>query len=236
MFGPSSIDGILWPLLTSAWASHHLSMMVAHSGTHTDLPGYCAPTFPLMPVGSTPYRSVQVSGFADCCLLTPIRRLISASCSSGQRFASGFLQIRSHPRHPCLQLTLPLAGRVEDFHLQVSAPCRAHNKKKPPVDGRLYLWWGQDLNLQPSGYEPDELPIAPPHDVCAINVRNKSSFANFYCICLPFISFPSGSMTKSFPSLPSTARIIPSETSSRMERSARFATIMTFLPIISSGV
>ncbi len=31
---------------------------------------------------------------------------------------------------------------------------------------RLFsLWWGQDLNLQPSGYEPDELPIAPPHDV-----------------------------------------------------------------------
>ena len=28
-----------------------------------------------------------------------------------------------------VRLTLPLAGRVEDFHLQVSAPCRAHHKK-----------------------------------------------------------------------------------------------------------
>ena len=28
-----------------------------------------------------------------------------------------------------VQLTLPLAGRVEDFHLQVSAPCRAHKNK-----------------------------------------------------------------------------------------------------------
>jgi hypothetical protein len=27
-----------------------------------------------------------------------------------------------------VQLTLPLAGCVEDFHLQVSAPCRAHQK------------------------------------------------------------------------------------------------------------
>ncbi|PMS35739.1 hypothetical protein C0Z20_15425, partial [Trinickia symbiotica] len=45
------------------------------------------------------------------------------------RFASGFLQIRSRPRHPCLRLTLPLAGRVEDFHLQVNAPCRAHGEK-----------------------------------------------------------------------------------------------------------
>jgi hypothetical protein len=25
-----------------------------------------------------------------------------------------------------VQLTLPLAGYVEDLHLQVSAPCRAH--------------------------------------------------------------------------------------------------------------
>jgi hypothetical protein len=33
------------------------------------------------------------------------------------------------------------------------------------------------LNLQPSGYEPDELPIAPPHDVIVIQcmtIRNKN--------------------------------------------------------------
>ncbi|PJX10855.1 hypothetical protein CQW32_07425 [Pseudomonas putida] len=70
---------------------------------------------------------------------------LSASCSSGQHFASGFLQIRSHPRHLCLWLTLPLAGCVEDFHLQVTrlvtttkrvaltrnAPCLAHPAKRP---------------------------------------------------------------------------------------------------------
>ncbi len=56
---------------------------------------------------------------------------LSASCSSGQRFAYGFLRIRSRPRHPCLRLTLPLAGCVEDFHLQVRAPCRAHKAKAP---------------------------------------------------------------------------------------------------------
>ena len=32
-----------------------------------------------------------------------------------------------------VQLTLPLVGRVEDFHIQVSAPCRAHQKQTPPV-------------------------------------------------------------------------------------------------------
>src|SRR6266542_2673064 len=56
---------------------------------------------------------------------------LSASCSSGQRFALSFLRIRSRPRHPCLRLTLPLAGCVEDFHLQVRAPCRAHEKGPP---------------------------------------------------------------------------------------------------------
>jgi hypothetical protein len=30
-----------------------------------------------------------------------------------------------------VRLTPPLAGCVEDFHLQVSAPCRAHQKERP---------------------------------------------------------------------------------------------------------
>ncbi len=44
---------------------------------------------------------------------------LTASCSSGQHFASGFLQISSRDEHPCLPLTLPLTGCVEDFHLLV---------------------------------------------------------------------------------------------------------------------
>ncbi len=28
-------------------------------------------------------------------------------------------------------------------------------------------WRGQDSNLRPSGYEPDELPTAPPRDLDA---------------------------------------------------------------------
>src|SRR5207249_7802777 len=71
-----------------------------------------------MPVGSTSQRSVQVSGFADIGLLTPLRRLISASCSSGQRFAYSFLRIRSRPRHPC---------RSAD-----TSPCRVCRGLSPP--------------------------------------------------------------------------------------------------------
>src|ERR1039457_4108934 len=34
-----------------------------------------------------------------------------------------------------VRLTLPLAGCVEDFHLQMSAPCRAHQTKTPAGPG-----------------------------------------------------------------------------------------------------
>lgn len=44
---------------------------------------------------------------------------LTASCSSGQHFASGFLQISPRDEHPCLPLTLPLTVCVEDFHLLV---------------------------------------------------------------------------------------------------------------------
>ena len=125
MFGPSvralsgspPVPDLLCPLLTSACASRHLRVSVAQ-GTHADLPGYCAPTFTLMPVGSTPLCSVQVLGFTDNGLLTPQRRLVSASCSSGQRFAFGFLQIRSRPRHPCRSAN--------------GSPCRVRRGLSPP--------------------------------------------------------------------------------------------------------
>src|SRR5271155_5596267 len=73
--------------------------------------------------------SVQVLGFASIGLLTRSRRLYPLAvrqtsalptASSGFHLAMDTLAV---------QLTLPLAGCVEDLHLQVSAPCRAHQKK-----------------------------------------------------------------------------------------------------------
>src|SRR5208337_4902930 len=121
---------LLWPLLTSALLAQHLSMPVAVSSSRADLPGYDALTFPLMPVGSTSQRSVQELGFASIGLLTPLRRLyplpvrqasVLPSASSGFHLAMDTLAV---------PLTLPLAGCAEDFHLQVSAPCRAHQEKR----------------------------------------------------------------------------------------------------------
>ena len=102
-----------------------------------------------MPVGFTTHRSVQVPGFGEFGHLTPARRLVSASCSSGQPFASGFLQIRGHLRHPCLWLTLPLAGcgglsppsHHQGHHSQAGCACAQRaiawctHKKGPHVGG-----------------------------------------------------------------------------------------------------
>src|SRR6266498_4254605 len=78
---------------------------------------------------------------------------LSASCSSGQRFALSFLRIRSRPRHPCLRLTLLLAECVEDFHLQVRAPCRAHKKKRG--HGRAFLWLFAEFRDAPASIALD---------------------------------------------------------------------------------
>src|SRR3989441_12640469 len=54
-----------------------------------------------MPAASTPKLSVQVLDFEDIRLLIQLARLICDFCSSGQRFACGFLQIPPRDGHPC---------------------------------------------------------------------------------------------------------------------------------------
>ena len=83
-----------------------------------------------MPAASTSMLSVQVSDFKDNCLLIQHDRLICDFCSSGQRFACGFLQSTPHDGNLAVRLTLPPVGCVEDFHLQVSAPCRAQSSRR----------------------------------------------------------------------------------------------------------
>ncbi|MGF6641153.1 hypothetical protein OKW39_008370 [Paraburkholderia sp. MM6662-R1] len=91
----------------------------ASSTRQTDgAPRVMRATFLLMPVGSTSWRSVQVLGFTDLGLLTPPHRLISASCSSGQHFACGFLQIPPYDGHPCRSAS--------------TSPCRVCRGLSPP--------------------------------------------------------------------------------------------------------
>jgi|GEM_PF-1199219 len=62
--------------------------------------------------------SVQVLDFEDNCLLIRHGRLLYGFCSSGQRFASGFLQIPPRGGHPCRSAN--------------SSPCRACRGIAPP--------------------------------------------------------------------------------------------------------
>src|SRR5207253_8859538 len=54
-----------------------------------------------MPAASTYKLSVQVLDFEDIGLLIQLARLLCDFCSSGQRFACGFLQIPPRDGHPC---------------------------------------------------------------------------------------------------------------------------------------
>ena len=57
--------------------------------------------------------------------------LICSSCSSVREFASSFLQIPRRHGHPCLQLTVPTAKPVVDFHHQVITHAGRTSKKTP---------------------------------------------------------------------------------------------------------
>jgi hypothetical protein len=119
MFGPSSLrlQQLLRPRLTPAAPSRHLSAPVA-LGQGGRPPRVRRATFTLMPAAYTSAASVQVSGFEDIRLLTHDDRLICDSCSSGQCFAFGFLQIPPRGGHPCRSAS--------------GSPCRAHRGLTPP--------------------------------------------------------------------------------------------------------
>src|SRR6266436_38905 len=58
----------------------------------------------------------------------PVAATLAGASASSLRFEI-IRPTPGHPRNRCLPLTLAHVGCVEDFHLQVSAPCRAHQKK-----------------------------------------------------------------------------------------------------------
>src|SRR6516162_1953662 len=85
-----------------------------------------------MPVGSTSQCSVQESGFTEIGLLTPLRRLYPLPVRQASALPSASSRFHLTMDTVAVQLTLPLAGCVEDSRLQVNAPCRAHQIENPP--------------------------------------------------------------------------------------------------------
>src|SRR5207237_2460104 len=90
-----------------------------------------------MSAGYTTQRSVQVSGFANIGLLTPLRRLYPISVRRTSALPAASFRFAVTHDTLAVRLALPLAGYAEDFHLQVNAPCRAQQKKRASK-GRPY--------------------------------------------------------------------------------------------------
>lgn len=131
-FGPSARSiRLLCPRLTSVHPSPHLSMPLALSAGRQTSPGNAHPPSRLCPPHLRPYfpyryRTLKILAFSSSTAAfyaIPVRQasaLLSAS-------------FRSHLTMDTLavRLTVPPVGPVEDFHLQVGAPCRAHQRKTP---------------------------------------------------------------------------------------------------------
>lgn len=92
-------------------------------GKLPDLPGYYALTFTLMPVGYTSRRFRASTGLCENLPAHPTVMPLSAACSSGQRFAFGFLQIPPRDGHPCRSAN--------------TSPCRVCRGLAPPSECAL---------------------------------------------------------------------------------------------------
>ena len=158
-----------------------------------------------MPAASTSMCSVQVLDFRSFGPLIPHGCLVCSSCSSGQRFASGFLQIPPHDGHPCLPLTVPPVGPVEDLqssataHLQVRAHAGRTKKKSRGIfsagpNGLLLVTSYSlrrriaiDIHSPPqsvfglisAGY-PDKVVAAPQTTIRFVEVRKVRILARHY--------------------------------------------------------
>jgi hypothetical protein len=83
-----------------------------------------------MPVGSTSQHSVQDSGFADMGLLTLLCCLYPLPVRQASVLLSASFRFHLTMDTLAVQLTLPLAGCVEDFHPQVTCALPGAPKEK----------------------------------------------------------------------------------------------------------
>ena len=125
-------------------------------GKLPDLPGYYALTFTLMPVGYTSRRFRASTGLCENLPAHPTVMPLSAACSSGQRFAFGFLQIPPRDGHPCRSAN--------------TSPCRVCRGLAPPSE--CALPGAQRKRLPKPGSRSDSRPLV--YYLLQVAVRSPS--------------------------------------------------------------
>ncbi len=134
---------LLWPLLTSDRSFLRLSATIALpafrpvTANDQTSPGNAHPPSRLCPPHiqeeiPCKYWTLKILAFSSmgsARFLFVRPALCLPNCSPARS-----LSFRFHLAMDTLavQLTVPLTGSVRDFHPQVGAPCRAHQKKGPP--------------------------------------------------------------------------------------------------------
>ena len=88
-------------------------------------------TATLMPAASTPAASGQTSGFGDSGLLARCVRLLCGSCSSGQRFALGFLPTNASRPRSCPSARPSLCRAVNRLTPFLSVRCFTVEQVRP---------------------------------------------------------------------------------------------------------
>ena len=89
-----------------------------------------------MPVRSTLTLSVQVLDFEDMRLLIQRDRLYRLPVRQTSALPAASFRFHLAVDTLAVRLTIPPVGLVGDFHSQVGAPCRAHQKKAARMGGR----------------------------------------------------------------------------------------------------
>ncbi len=130
---------LLWPRLTSGDSSQHLSMPVALRQTarsprvlRTHLHAYAC--------------RIYVAAFrasTGLCIYWPAHPAappLSASCSSGQRFAYSFLQIPPRDGHPCRSANTSPCRVCRGLSPPSECALPGAPKRKRPHGGRLVFW------------------------------------------------------------------------------------------------
>src|SRR5579864_6226967 len=126
-----------------------------------------------MPVGSTSQRSVQELGFTKICLLTPLRRLYPLPVRQASVLPAASSRFHLAMDTVAVQLTLPLAGCVEDFHLQVSAPCRAQipAPQTPEIDRWAEEWSCPESATMEAGSTEPARPASIAEVLCPVTKK-----------------------------------------------------------------